>query len=196
GPPRSSVRAVGEAHQEVRSCDDLVHLMKDNKEIIGTLSFVGPIVCSTPQTVRISGKTTIVSDDNLVTKNVHVVVNSGAELALFAKKAIRLLRDEGSDKPLMTLKGDLVLKAGGTIPEEGDAPKASAFVASNGGALFSKDGVFSVERDAVNFFEDRSLKAGESVRTRIVSADGRTAIWPTADGSIVFGLVDGKDAAS
>ena len=74
--------------------------------------------------------------------------------------------------------------------------QASAFVASNGGALFSKDGVFSVERDAVNFFEDRSLKAGESVRTRIVSADGRTAIWPTADGSIVFGLVDGKDAAS
>ena len=34
------------------------------------------------------------SDDNLVTKNVHVVVDSGAELVLFAKKAIRLLRDE------------------------------------------------------------------------------------------------------
>ena len=32
---------------------------------------------------------------------------------------------QGSDKPLMTLKGDLVLKAGGTIPEESDAPKVN-----------------------------------------------------------------------
>ena len=74
--------------------------------------------------------------------------------------------------------------------------QASAFAVLNGGSLFSKDGVFSVEQHAIHFFADRSFKAGEGVRTRIVSADGRTAIWPTVDGSIVFGLVDTKDAAS
>ena len=74
--------------------------------------------------------------------------------------------------------------------------QASAFAVLNGGSLFSEDGVFSVEQHAIHFFADRSFKAGESVRTRIVSADGRTAIWPTVDGSIVFGLVDTKDAAS
>ena len=30
------------------------------------------------------------------------------------------------------------------------------------------------------------------MRTRTVSADGRTAIWPSVDGSIVFGKVDEK----
>ena len=74
--------------------------------------------------------------------------------------------------------------------------QASAFAVLNGGSLFSEDGVFSVEQHAIHFFADRSLEAGESVRTRIVSADGRTAIWPTVDGSIVFGLVDTKDATS
>ena len=40
---------------------------------------------------------------SIVMRNVHIVVDSEAQLGLVSKGGIRFMRDEGSDEPLLTV---------------------------------------------------------------------------------------------
>ena len=47
-------------------------------------------------------------EGSIVMKNVHIVVDSGAQLGLVSKGSIRFMRDEGSDEPLLTVEGGVL----------------------------------------------------------------------------------------